>query len=187
MLNPASNVPRVTNDHKTPHHNNKLTSCSLPPLYNSLGGGIIWSNWYALNDSWSDTITLDMVQQFAIPQNYEWIAKTFTSIALEQFVACPIVYSLWDIPVPALLQGTPPSEIVPQVKAKIPGLLLENAKVWTFVNIIVYNIPIQFRVLFMSACDVFWQSVISETVAAEVEDEGSASRVIDTSLLKQSD
>jgi hypothetical protein len=116
----------------------------------------------------------------------EQAIKTLTSVALEQFVACPIIYAIWDIPVPGLLSGTSPKDIVPQVQGKIGGLLWENAKVWTFVNLIVYNIPLQFRVLFMSVCDVFWQSVISETVAADLEEKEVPSRVISTSLLKKS-
>lgn len=127
-----------------------------------------------------------MVQQFALASpTMETVIKTISSVALEQFVACPIIYSLWDIPVPALLKGTPPKEIVEQVQGKVGGLLLENAKVWTLVNMIVYQVPIEFRVLFMSVCDVFWQSVVSDVAAAELDGEDVPERVISTSLLKK--
>jgi hypothetical protein len=130
-----------------------------------------------------------MIQHFAFTNpGAENLIKTLSQVALEQLVACPIIYSLWDIPVPALLKGTPPKEIVAQVQGKVGGLLWENAKVWTLVNCIVYQVPLQFRVLFMSVCDVFWQSVVSDVASAELIDENDAdisARVISTSLLKK--
>lgn len=153
-----------------------------------LGGGIIWGTWYTIADDWSGTMTQDMIQHFSLTApGAENLIKTLSQVALEQFVACPIIYSLWDIPVPALLKGTPPKEIVVQVQGKVGGLLWENAKVWTLVNCIVYQVPLQFRVLFMSVCDVFWQSVVSDVASAELitEDDDVPARVISTSLLKK--
>lgn len=161
---------------------------SSSSIYISLGGGIIWGTWYTIADDWSGTITHDMIQNFALTQpGAENLIKTLSQVVLEQMVACPIIYSLWDIPVPALLKGTPPKEIVNQVQAKVGGLLWENAKVWTLVNCVVYQVPIQFRVLFMSVCDVFWQSVVSDVASSELilEEEDVPARVISTSLLKK--
>jgi hypothetical protein len=45
---------------------------------------------------------------------------------------------------------------------------VENAKVWTLVNILIYNIPVQYRLLVMSVANVFWQSVVSKIASREV-------------------
>jgi hypothetical protein len=76
--------------------------------------------------------------------------------------------SLWDIPVPALLSGSPLRTIPSQVQSKIPELVVENAKVWTLVNIIIYNIPVQYRLLVMSVANVFWQAIVSKITSAEI-------------------
>jgi len=94
------------------------------------------------------------------------VAKTASSILMEQFLACPVVYSLWDIPVPALLAGTPPARIPGIVRDKVPGLLLDNAKVWTVANVIVYNLPVQWRVFAVSVAEIFWASIVSSVATS---------------------
>lgn len=134
-----------------------------------LGAGLIWSQWYPLVDGWSDMSTAyvlgDMLSMDDAGAAHT-IAKTASSILMEQFIACPIVYSLWDIPVPALLAGTDPSKIPAMVKDKVPGLLLDNAKVWTVANIIVYNLPVQWRVFAVSVAEIFWASIVSSVATS---------------------
>jgi hypothetical protein len=155
-----------------------------------LGGGIVWAYWYESADAWSldlthkvfpevvttttllldgetvpTTTTLGVVEHYT---NFEQAIRTVISIALEQFLAAPIVYSLWDIPVPALLKGSPPRQIPAQIEAKLSPLLMANAKLWTPVNIITYNIPLEFRLLFISMLEMVWQSILSGIVSEEV-------------------
>jgi hypothetical protein len=141
-------------------------------LTESLGGGIIWSIWFSIANDWSAAIIVGILSQCGLESTATSFAivKTLSSVFLEQMVACPLVYSLWDIPDPLLLRGESVESVAKQVKSKIGGLLLENAKIWSIVNLITYNVPMEFRVLFMSTCDMFWQSVISEVASSTVED-----------------
>jgi hypothetical protein len=134
-----------------------------------LGAGLIWSQWYPLVDGWSDiTSSYVLIDVLTIDDigTAHTVAKTISSILMEQFIACPIVYSLWDIPVPALLAGTEPSKIPSLVKDKVPGLLLDNAKVWTIVNVVVYNLPVQWRVFAVSIAEIFWASIVSSVATS---------------------
>lgn len=134
-----------------------------------LGAGLIWSQWYPLVDGWTDIsssyVLIDVLTMDDIGTAHT-VAKTISSILMEQFIACPIVYSLWDIPVPALLAGTEPSKIPSLVKDKVPGLLLDNAKVWTLVNVVVYNLPVQWRVFAVSIAEIFWASIVSSVATS---------------------
>lgn len=134
------------------------------------GAGLIWSQWYPVVDGWSDIsssyVLVDLLTMDDIGTAHI-IAKTVSSILMEQFIACPIVYSLWDIPIPAYLAGTTdPSKLLQLVKDKVPGLLLDNAKVWTLVNIIVYNLPVQWRVFAVSIAEIFWASIVSSVATS---------------------
>lgn len=133
-----------------------------------LGSGLIWSQWYPLVDVWSDITSSYILADLAMEDagSAHTIAKTASSIAMEQFIACPIVYSLWDIPVPALLAGTDPSQIPRLVREKVPGLLVDNAKVWTVANVIVYNLPVQWRVFAVSVFEIFWASIVSSVATS---------------------
>jgi len=134
-----------------------------------LGAGIIWSQWYPLVDGWTDTASAFVLSDWLALEDSgtaHTIAKTALSILMEQFIACPIVYTLWDIPVPALLAGVEPSKIPGMVKDKVPGLLLDNAKVWTVANIVVYNLPVQWRIFAVSVCEIFWASIVSKVATS---------------------
>lgn len=92
------------------------------------------------------------------PEAIHRITNTALCVSLEQFVACPIIYTLWDIPLPARVGGTPNRAIPKVVRSKLGPLLVANAKVWTPVNAITYNLPLEFRLLFISFVEIFWQS-----------------------------
>jgi hypothetical protein len=64
---------------------------------------------------------------------------------------------LWDISVFGFVDGSPLQYHSQSSPSKIPELVVEMPpKVWTLVNII-YNIPVQYRLLVMSVANVFWQ------------------------------
>lgn len=125
--------------------------------------GILWSNWYAFCDPFSLGIAQSL--QSADSSNLQLLI----SILLEQFIWCPILYSLWDIPFPILLRGDDVTTIPTKVQSTIGGLLWENAKVWTFANLFVYNIPLQWRVVIVSLTDVVWQSILSSSIGETEE------------------
>lgn len=138
-----------------------------------LGGGVMWTVWYETADEWS----LDLTHQFfgGVPEdsNVEKAAQVSISIMLEQMLVCPLMYAFWDIPVPALLSGSPLRTIPAQVQSTLGDLLIANAKLWTPVNIIVYSIPVEFRLLLSSMTDVVWQSINSAIATREVVVESS--------------
>lgn len=156
-----------------------------------LGGGMIWSGWYSIVDG----LSLEMTQNFlamispddplAFGENAERAGRTVSSILLEQFIAAPLVYSLWDIPFPMLMSGAPVESVPGQVKSKIGGLLMENAKVWSFVNIIIYNLPLKYRLPAMCTADVFWQAVVAG-VAAEATADADTTTDFETSEQQRS-
>ena len=124
-----------------------------------LGGAVIWSFWYGT----ADEISASACQWVDCGgwEGTEAVLRTACSIALEQFVWCPIVYSIWDIPMPRLLSGAPLSSVPDDIQDKLGGLLVANAKVWTFINILIYNIPVEWRVVVSSLADLVWQSILS--------------------------
>ena len=143
--------------------------------------GILWSKWYAFCDPFS----MDIAQQcynnlVQLHQHLPFavlnpISDDTTlllslqigiSILLEQFIWCPFIYSVWDIPFPMLLRGDPIEDMPARVKATLPPLLWENCKVWTPANIIIYQIPLQWRVVLVSLTDVLWQSILSSALAS---------------------
>ena len=78
---------------------------------------------------------------------------------MEQFLICPILFATWDIPITSIMSGTDVKQIPQQIDDKLIPLLTANAKVWTLVNVITYNIPLQYRLLFTSGA-----SIVSETI-----------------------
>lgn len=89
--------------------------------------------------------------------------RTAINVLLEQFLVCPLVFSAWDIPVTAVMRGSSARQIPEQIKEKLPPLFVANAKVWTGVNIVTYNIPLEYRLLFTSAA-----SIVSESINAGI-------------------
>jgi hypothetical protein len=137
-----------------------------------LGSGVIWSIYYretdVLCDEWATQLLSTTIGVQASSEFLVATVKTVLAVVLEEVIACPIVFSLWDIPIPAILGGSALSTIPSQVKSKLPELVVENAKVWTLVNILIYNIPVQYRLLVMSVANVFWQSVVSKIASRDV-------------------
>mmetsp|Transcript_3134 Transcript_3134/g.6679 ORF Transcript_3134/g.6679 Transcript_3134/m.6679 type:complete len:156 (-) Transcript_3134:208-675(-) len=84
---------------------------------------------------------------------------------MEQFLWCPLVYGTFEIPVSTLMNGGEPSSIRGEVKGKLNGLLVSNAKVWTLANLVIYNAPLEWRLFIGNVIDIFWQSIVSDVSA----------------------
>ncbi len=149
-------------------------------FFKGLGSGIMWAWWFDFAEVWSMDLTQSVLgggNAFQQPQEaIEFASSTVTSsddflsaqgqsvrtginIFLEQFLVCPILFSVWDIPVTSLMRGSPVGRLPDQIRQKLFPLLAANAKVWTLVNIVTYNIPLEYRLLFTSAA-----SIVSETI-----------------------
>jgi hypothetical protein len=139
-----------------------------------LGSGVIWSIYYRDTDvlcgDWATQLLVNTTAVVEADSTFIIATgKTVLAVLLEEVFAMPIVMSLWDIPVPAILSGSALNTIPNQVISKIPELIVQNAKVWTLVNILIYNIPVQYRLLVMSVANVFWQSVVSKITSEEIK------------------
>jgi len=175
-------------DEKSDLSEDSIVMASYDPLrtfhyfLKGIGGGIVWAYWFDTSDPLSNSLTHSVLGSLtSAPEEpgafdptwasaavAERATRTIISILLEQFLVSPLLFACWDIPLPALLRGTPVRQIPTQVQAKLVPLLVANAKVWTVVNVITYNIPVEYRVLFASCADILWQSINSGITSQEV-------------------
>jgi hypothetical protein len=156
-----------------------------------LGGGIMWAYWFDLSEPLSNSLTRSILVlggghsatsdeltvattttiEGTLMISVAWkeqATRTLLNILLEQCFISPVLFAVWDIPLPALLRGTPWRQLPTEVQTKLGPLLVANAKVWTLVNVVTYNIPVQYRVLFASCADIVWQSINASITSQEV-------------------
>uniref|UniRef100_A0A7S4AYH8 Uncharacterized protein n=1 Tax=Chrysotila carterae TaxID=13221 RepID=A0A7S4AYH8_CHRCT len=119
-----------------------------------LGSGVLWATYYDFADELMSPID-DMT------------SRLVSSILVEQFLWCPLVYSAYLIPCKVLLDGGTPADVVSQVREKLGSLLLANAKVWTPANIIIYSTPLEWRLLCSNCVDLIWSAVCSNLVSTD--------------------
>jgi len=134
---------------------------SLHFILKGFGEGLMWSLWYHQAEKWVASMTQVALSNGWLALSLVAVFRTVVSIVLDFTVACPLVYGLWDIPFPALLAGTPWREIPRQIRTKLGEMMLASLKLWTPVNVLIYNVPLEYRVFLMSTADVFWQSIVS--------------------------
>ena len=142
-----------------------------------LGSAVIWSLWYGAADELAaplvrgaadlDLLSVPWGGGAAATATTTLAVRTLSCILLEQFLACPVIFALWDLPVPMLLGGTEPRDVPPRVRDRLGGLLVANAKLWTPVNAVLYNVPSEWRVLVSNGADLVWQAVVSATANAD--------------------
>jgi hypothetical protein len=140
---------------------------SMHFVLKGFGEGIMWSFWYYKADIWVRLLTQSAMGTGVIAPSMEVVYRTAVAVLLDLLIACPLIYGLWDIPFPALLSGTPLRAIPRRVRSKLPEMMLASLKLWTPVNIIIYNSPLKYRVLLMSTADVFWQSIVSAIATSD--------------------
>ena len=132
-------------------------------------GTIIWAVWYDYSDHLLNRnnvlAVLKTVGILGASDAVQNVARTGMLILVEQFVTCPLIYGLWEVPISTLLNGSPIARITYEVKDKLGDMLIENAKVWTLANIIIYNTPLQYRTTIANVMDIIWQSIVSDFAA----------------------
>lgn len=154
--------------------NSPRTRITIFVLHSGKGcvGGVIWAFWYGELDYFLDQDSaFNFFKLFGIVTD-KWIKpylnifKTVISILLEQFIWCPIVYGCFDIPVSTLLNGGGLASVKKEIDAKLGSLLISNAKIWSFANLVIYGIvPVDYRPLISNCVDVGWQSIMSSVSA----------------------
>ena len=97
-------------------------------MLTGIGSGICWHHWFGFEQQVVDDLTAGMQEGSTLLLT----ARTVLGIALEQFVMIPFYFSLYLIPVVSLQNGVRPSAMPDEVRGKLPGLFVNNAKViWT--------------------------------------------------------
>jgi hypothetical protein len=127
--------------------------------------GVLWSNWYAL----VDPIGMSFAEKLATNDILVDPFRIVISVFLDLFVMCPLLFATWDLPFPMLARGDQIESIPRKVQAKLSPVILENTKVWIFPNLIIYSIPLEYRVVVTSCTDAVWQMMLSEKIAQPVQ------------------
>jgi hypothetical protein len=127
-------------------------------MVTGFGSGLIWHHWYAFAQGLTDELTA------GIDGASLALARTSLNVALEQFLFIPVYFSLYLLPVMSLQTGKPLSQLPDEVAAQLPGLLWQNAKVWTPANVVIYNLPLQWRCVASNTVDVLWGVICSSMV-----------------------
>jgi hypothetical protein len=131
-------------------------------------GTSIWAVWYNFSESLiNNESILSILSSMGIVSTYVDdafvnLVRTLSVMTAEQFIACPIVYGLWEIPASTLLNGAPISRIPYEIKDKLVDMLIQNAKVWTFANFLIYNVPVDYRTGAANLGDIVWQTIVSD-------------------------
>lgn len=152
-------------------------------------GAIVWSTWYDISDTLlpiesissilsSTTTTINTIiyntnsnSFIMIEEGGKYyniilnIIKTTSLIIIEQFVACPIIFSTFEIPAATILNNAPLKRIPYEINDKLYDMLVANFKIWTWANIVIYNVPVQYRVGLSNVIDIFWQSIVADFAA----------------------
>lgn len=133
-------------------------------------GTSIWSVWYDFSEQVfnSKAVIAILASTNILNPNDAVVtgARILMLILTEQFVTCPLIYGFWEIPVSTLMNGAPVSRIPYEIKDKLGSMLIENAKVWTWFNLLIYNVPVQYRAGISNIGDVLWQSIVSDFSAS---------------------
>jgi hypothetical protein len=147
---------------------------SLTFIVKGLGEGLMWSFWYHQSDRVVNHIMSALVSAHWILAEASplfVVVRTILSLVTDLFIACPIIYATWDIPLPALVKGMPLKKVARQIRLKLPEMMWASIKLWMPANIIIYNSPLKYRVILMSTADIFWQSMVSTIATREVADD----------------
>jgi len=151
-------------------------------FFKGLGSGIMWAWWFDMAEVWSMEFTQSALSfgsssssaLFELQSTTDVLSvpgqtiRTAINILMEQFLVCPLLFSLWDVPVTSLMRGSPMGQVPAQIHDKLLPLLVANAKVWTLVNVVTYNIPLEYRLLFTSAASIVSESINSGITSKEI-------------------
>ena len=126
-----------------------ITVCSGLKV-SGVGGGLLWSWWYEFLDTRLHEVGIE-----------PGATATAISIVVEQFVWAPIFFGLYFLPLTSFMRWRSPENIVSEVTAEIGPTLWANAKVWTLLNVVIYNAPLHIRVLVSNSGDLLWSAYLS--------------------------
>lgn len=122
-----------------------------------LVAGLAWPVWY---DTLDAQLEAHGIQSGPL--------ATIISMASEQFLFCPLFYGGLFIPFSSYLKGNSVETIIEDVKVEIGPTLWGNAKVWTVLNLIIYNVPLEIRAPMGNLGDLIWSTYLSYIVEEPV-------------------
>ena len=133
-----------------------------------LGEGVLWSFWYRFAKHLSQQLTSGFLRWVGrTPTASPFIGKimyTIFSVGLDVLMACPFIYVFWDIPFLSVATGKSFRQVPTEIRKKILPMLKASMMLWTPVNMVIYNAPLEFRVILSSFADVVWQCAMSVIV-----------------------
>lgn len=144
-------------------------------MVTGFGSGVLWTFYYDAADIWASQASNDAM------------ARILFSMGLEQFAWCPILYAFYVLPMSVLLNGGVLADIPKEIRERLPGLLVANAKVWTPANLLIYNVPLELRVVTANAVDIVWASFCSNVAAECGTDADEACSVSLTQITRRQD
>jgi len=131
-----------------------------------VGSGALWTTYY------------DAADALVSPLPGGALEHTAVSLALEQAVWCPIVFALYQIPASVLTNGGAPADVPAAVRRQLVPMLGANLRIWTPANVVIYNVPLQWRVLASNCVDLVWGYVCA-SFAADACEPGDEECIVD--------
>jgi hypothetical protein len=119
----------------------------------AIGSACIWSAYYGAADEVAAAFSL------------QGLERTVALVLAEQFLFMPLFFAGYFIPVNSLQNGGTLEGLPAEIRAKLPQLLLTNFQVWTPANLLIYNSPLELRVLASNTVDFFWGLLVSGPAA----------------------
>jgi len=143
-------------------------------MLTGVGEGVLWGSWYRASEGLMGGLFGDPLCSGG-GECVAALERTVSLICAEQFFFAPLVFAFYLIPLSAALGGATLKELPGEVAARLGGLLNANARVWTLANVVIYNAPVQYRVLLSDVGDILWACVCSEEGDAAREERTAAS------------
>lgn len=134
-------------------------------------GAGVWDPWYGFSErllSRQNVIAILSSLKMMPPsssQKHVRQVQVLLSIALEQFVGSPLYYVGYEIPVATIMNGGSFSRILYNIQNNLMDMLIANALVWTGANYLIYNAPLEYRMVVCSLFTLLWQIIMSTFAA----------------------
>lgn len=159
----------------------KLSALNMPRLLKfsikGVFGTSVWELWFDYSEKLLDRRNVTRLLKIAglkdgsggssitISRMAEKSTQVFLMILLEQFVASPLYFGLFELPISTILNGAPLSRIPHEIEEKLVSMLYANFQVWTPANVVVYSAPLKYRTVICNIFNIFWQIIVSNFAA----------------------
>lgn len=119
-------------------------------MISGFGAGVLWGWWY---DCLEHALT-----SYGVSPGWR---TTIASLTIEQFVWAPLFFGLYFLPLTGVLKGKDTKGVLAEVGAELGPTLWANAQVWTFLNVVIYNVPLPIRPFVSNLGDILWSAYLS--------------------------